>query len=388
MQTGGRVSGGGSSQPEIISSGSCILIGNVAPLNTFNFKFGNESFKATDNFITPNTTGATLNGKSYTFEVAKPENISNGVYMVLTGISYLPIQHTAGFKACQTNSTPSINTISVNANFGASGFKVLSVMPPGFTNSVKLESTSSGPVVPNGYNGIFIANISVNAISVKTVNFTINYLCSISADVIHPFVLNNGAWQAIRPYGVNSVACTANFGMPKDSTFALLSAIIATTPQQKPSNTPPSTTIEQKTTTKTSSASYINFLYIIAAIAAIAAIIGGALYKGGKDKKGKESNTTDQPAPTPPPEPTKPTTGKQSKSGKGPTSGKSAAIGENASVQPDNSAALIMMPVTEMNDVVRETIIPPAVPDVQGFGMTQKIEEPEHLQESVLTLEK
>ena len=96
--------GGGSSKPIINATGnSCYTISDVAKLNTFNVTFGDQTYNATENFISPNQTGVTVNGRNYTLSVGSTESIDGTQATIeLVGVSYLPIEHTVTFEICSS----------------------------------------------------------------------------------------------------------------------------------------------------------------------------------------------------------------------------------------------------------------------------------------------
>ena len=101
---GGGGGGGGPSGPVVNqTSSSCYTITNIATLNTFNVTFIGEIFKVTENFISPNEAGITINRNNYTLSVGAISNIYNSSATVrLSAISYLPIEHTITLEICSS----------------------------------------------------------------------------------------------------------------------------------------------------------------------------------------------------------------------------------------------------------------------------------------------
>ncbi len=101
--------GGGSSIPVVTPSGnSCYVVSPVTQLNSFNVSFGSETIHVVDNFITPNDTGVTIGGLTYTLYENQTQSISGtNATIELTGLSYLPIEDTVTLTICASQSSSS-----------------------------------------------------------------------------------------------------------------------------------------------------------------------------------------------------------------------------------------------------------------------------------------
>jgi hypothetical protein len=236
--TGGGVGGGGggSSHPIISTRNGCIIIDDVGVPNSFNFNLSNENFTVVDNYIGSNYTSVIVNGLTYilNLNVPTPINQSN-IYMVLTNVSYLPIEHTVDMQACPSQNT-TVNSITVVANYSTTkNLTIKSVVPPIFTNLTKLNNTPVAPPSPKNTTAIFITRLSVNSLSVTHINFSVNYECALKANTLQPYIVNNGAWNPINLFTTNSGACTISYGLPRDSTMGLFTKTSA--PPFNPTNT-------------------------------------------------------------------------------------------------------------------------------------------------------
>ena len=275
---GGGVSGGGGSggapPVQISTSGDCVVINNVGVPNSFKFSLAGYSFMATDNYIGANYTGIIINNETYVLDLNSSQQIgSSPVYMELTSVSYEPIEHLVNLRACTT--TAPVSTINVTANVSNSSIVITNVQPSSFNGLVSLVSTTDTPNLPQGYTGIFVANLTVNSITVKTVNFTVNYQCYISPNTIQPFELSGGAWTPVEPFNVNSSTCLVNYFIPSDSTIGLFTTFRQTAFKAPVSSTVPTTTLKYvivKTTPKPFP------WWIVIVSGGLIAIISGAKY--------------------------------------------------------------------------------------------------------------
>jgi hypothetical protein len=229
---------------------------------------------ATDNYIGANYTGIIINNETYVLNLNSSQQIgSSPVYMELTSVSYEPIEHLVNLRACTT--TAPVSTINVTANVSNSSIVITNVQPSSFNGLVSLVSTTDTPNLPQGYTGIFVANLTVNSITVKTVNFTVNYQCYISPNTIQPFELSGGAWTPVEPFNVNSSTCLVNYFIPSDSTIGLFTTFRQTAFKAPVSSTVPTTTLKYvivKTTPKPFP------WWIVIVSGGLIAIISGAKY--------------------------------------------------------------------------------------------------------------
>lgn len=112
---GGGGPGGGSTFVPTVqrTNSSCITIYNFSRDNEENFTIGNSSFQIVENFISPSAAGVSLNGNTYLLNPNQTVNASDGYYLDLENVSYLPIEHTITVDLCylppqlSTNEPPS-----------------------------------------------------------------------------------------------------------------------------------------------------------------------------------------------------------------------------------------------------------------------------------------
>ncbi len=111
---------GGSSGPTVMkftnSTATGYYVYNITTDNSENLVFNGTTMKLSQNFITPNTTGITVDGKSYTLKSGETLQISNGTFVSLDSIEYVPILHTANYTVYKTKATqPAANTTTSTA---------------------------------------------------------------------------------------------------------------------------------------------------------------------------------------------------------------------------------------------------------------------------------
>jgi hypothetical protein len=99
---GGGSSGGGSAfLPSVSEFGGCATISNFSTKNEETILLGNATFNVTDNFITPNSTGVTVNNALYTLLIDKKSSLQNRTYTIeLLNLSYLPILKSVEIELC------------------------------------------------------------------------------------------------------------------------------------------------------------------------------------------------------------------------------------------------------------------------------------------------
>ena len=134
----------------------------------------------------------------------------------------------------------------VNANFTyVNVYLVLRTSSSSAQNVIVNASnvTGSVPVPPKGFQNLDAVSVNVTGFSNLTVNITMKYPCSISSSNISPFILKNGAWQAILIYTVNAASCTVKFTIPKDPVVAIFES---TSPTMTTSNSTSTTSEAQK----------------------------------------------------------------------------------------------------------------------------------------------
>ncbi len=96
---------------------------NISTYSVATVFIGADRYNITQNYITPSTSGETVNGHPYYLTLNAPMQISgqNNSYIMLVKVNYIPRQHTVNFNIYQlqppatttTTSVPSTSTTSV-----------------------------------------------------------------------------------------------------------------------------------------------------------------------------------------------------------------------------------------------------------------------------------
>ncbi len=151
---GGSGGGGGNFVPTVssVNGGSCTQISNFSAKNQEYFKLYNTTFHVTDNFITPNSTGVTVNNANYTLLLDRSVSLgtSNGFnYTIeLMNLSYIPIAKTVTVDICVTNppkkQTPPVNLPPSNTVTPGSNTTVVTTTVRQSTTRTITNSSSSG----------------------------------------------------------------------------------------------------------------------------------------------------------------------------------------------------------------------------------------------------
>jgi hypothetical protein len=146
--------GGGNFVPTVssVNGGSCTQISNFSAKNQEYFKLYNTTFHVTDNFITPNSTGVTVNNANYTLLLDRSVSLgtSNGFnYTIeLMNLSYIPIAKTVTVDICVTNppkkQTPPVNLPPSNTVTPGSNTTVVTTTVRQSTTRTITNSSSSG----------------------------------------------------------------------------------------------------------------------------------------------------------------------------------------------------------------------------------------------------
>jgi hypothetical protein len=314
---GGTGGGGGSpSKPVITITNSNYNVSNIAQLNSFNISPSGTAFKVTDNYITPNSTGVTINGIQYILVLNKSVLIKNtqttNYYARLVAISYVPILQTVNIYF-YSNST-GIPAPIINGAYNLTGEKATIINVPDTGTAVILTSPSNTTArlivtdltgktsSPKNYEPLTVLNVSTSGTNITTY-LLVKYSCSIPAGAIAPYkLLSNGTWTQINNFLVNSSSCNAGFMIPPDPVVGLFESLITTTTTVLPttsstsrvtsSSTVPATTIQSSNKSEDSA---IAAVIIVILILLIIAYLSTRKHKGKakqkdrkKKRKGKE----------------------------------------------------------------------------------------------------
>jgi hypothetical protein len=148
---GGGGGGGGPSKPIISKLGNGYLISNIAQLNPFNLTINGSVIKVTDNFITPVSTGVTVDlNRSIWLDLNQSILVDpvNKIYIELVNISYLPIEHTVTIKVFSNSTTTTSSTTSATTTTQITINTPIQV-PPNETNATTTQKTNSNSQISN-----------------------------------------------------------------------------------------------------------------------------------------------------------------------------------------------------------------------------------------------
>jgi hypothetical protein len=145
------------------------------------------------------------------------------------------------------------------------------------------------PNAPAGYTIFSVFNVTVSkTLNVTTVSLTESFECGLTG--LQPFIIQNGTWNPITNYSVNSTACTITFAIPADPVIALGQSLAAASPVlKKPVTTTvqPIIVIVPESLQKVVSQATRDAVGTVLVIVGIMAIIGGA-YSVSLNKKRKK----------------------------------------------------------------------------------------------------
>jgi len=139
--------------------------------------------------------------------------------------------------------------------------------------------TASTPPAPSGGTKLVSLNVSTPATNL-TINFTMHYNCNLPSSRVSPYILNNGEWQRIDNYTVDSSACTVTFHLNKDPVVALIE-----------NNSTATSAANQTAASKTPSASVLSSALVdvvVVVIVVAAVLIGLAVMLSRKGKGGAQ----------------------------------------------------------------------------------------------------
>ena len=116
---GASGTGGGSFKPTVLPYGYGVEILNLTDYDTQTVYLGNSTFTIQINFITPNSTGITINNQSHTLSLNATEGLPDGYGVEAISISYLLIIHTEVMNLLLWKQ-PSGTTISSSTSIASS----------------------------------------------------------------------------------------------------------------------------------------------------------------------------------------------------------------------------------------------------------------------------
>lgn len=325
----GGAAGGGVHRPSVYWINNGYVVNSIAQLNTFNVTICNQTLHATENFITPNYAGVTINGGSYALYpnvTTQLHGLPPQCYVRLTGISYIPLQQTiqllfitnvktiknvSGISArlnITLNATIPSTIDYVNAN---ELITFNSGLPPFYTANVSItNATYTTPAPQSGYIKLVAVNVSTGSGVIRGLNISEGYSCTLPGGSIAPYQLQNGTWVKIARYNVSPSACRIAYDAPINATIALMQTISLTTSttQTTSTTTPTILTITAPTRNQTNAvkpSALLNLLRkyrtpISLAIIAVIAIMAALWLLSLRKKPGKPERPAMPASPAPP----------------------------------------------------------------------------------------
>ncbi len=255
-ETGGYVTGptgpggGGYSslEPIVNTTARGFEIINLSQLNRAVIELNEKVFNITENYITPDYAGITINNANYVIypnqTIQFDSTAIDNYYLKMTNLTFIPIRDTVSFELYYgpnetagalfvptENST--INLTLLNPRdvqidlFGMSTLLTLIPNEPGnFTLYVKnLTSSSNLPPVPESYSMDLAVNIDVNS---RTPGNSDSLVMSTASDcppygnTTVPFMLVNGTWKRLDVYTLYPSSCITSFSINNNATVALM----------------------------------------------------------------------------------------------------------------------------------------------------------------------
>ncbi|MDE1834607.1 MAG: hypothetical protein KGH64_04675, partial [Candidatus Micrarchaeota archaeon] len=223
------------------------------------FALDNVPYTVTENFVTPDYAGITINGVSYPTVYPNAQiviNSTSGSYAQVTKINYVPIQQSVNLILC--SGKQDINTyytfnISDN-NYGYLYFAyyntLLSISSSSNSSTpvnVTIRNvTSKTPELNHGYNKIIALNVSVVTSAPVVINMTQGVPCSLPAGSISVYRLMQDTWIKINNPQSDSASCTQTFPISAQSSVG----VFYNSNKQQTTSITVSTTSSAPTTTK------------------------------------------------------------------------------------------------------------------------------------------
>ncbi len=228
------------------------IILNIASLNTFNITLHGERLNFTTNFISPTSTGMTINNQMYVLSqnntfMINQRNYNYTLSVELSNISILPVLHTVELTV---KSLPNPINMTVE-NFTTALFSNQTLAVQNLTSSQFL------PAVPNGYEKQLVQNVSVSqtpgtpeAGINTTIYFAIKYKCGLPSYDEIPLILSNYSWAQVSSFVVKPNDCAVTFASRSDPILALTRYVGPSNATRKPvTTTIPANTVETVSTT-------------------------------------------------------------------------------------------------------------------------------------------
>ncbi len=133
---------------------------NISTYGYFTAVIGQRSFNTTQNFISPNESGVTINNVSYDLYPGKPVLISgtNDSYVMLVRVNYIPRQHTVNVNIYSLQ--PTITTTSSTTSSTSTTAPAILTTVPIIAHTTSINQTTTIAAQQSGSQlGNFIARL-------------------------------------------------------------------------------------------------------------------------------------------------------------------------------------------------------------------------------------
>jgi hypothetical protein len=126
------------------STQSGYSIVNISTYGKITLPIGNPNITLEQNYITPNESGVTLNGRAYYLTLRKPQRVygQNGIYVELVKVLYIPSLHMVDFNLYQNASLQEQNLTSTSTMATTSSIYTTTVLPTTSTSTIERTTTS------------------------------------------------------------------------------------------------------------------------------------------------------------------------------------------------------------------------------------------------------
>lgn len=294
-------------RPTIANVTNGFIVSNLTRLGVFSNVFCGTLLQVTDNFVSPNQTGITVNGASYLLPfggVVKINGTPQPCYVELFNDSYLPIIQTIELSfftnatrpalpstsAITTSATTTINPnaapstspglLLVNYSYNATPASPAIVYIAKANTLIYIDTPTptvadlivygiSGTAHPfTGYTPINILNITISAPVNVSGSVVMGYPCSVPSSKVAPYTLTGSTWTPITNFSVDAPSCLIKFHIPNDPTVGVFYSG-PKTPILAPSNsstsipTITSGLLSQKVTTYPFGLSLVEIIFIV-----------------------------------------------------------------------------------------------------------------------------
>lgn len=118
---------------------------NISTYGYFTAVIGSASFNVTQNFISPNESGATVNNVDYNLYVGRPVLIAgtNASYLMLVRINYIPRLHTVNFNIYSLQAQSTTSTIAASTTTIVTISSTTTISPTTIRPTVSIAPTTT-----------------------------------------------------------------------------------------------------------------------------------------------------------------------------------------------------------------------------------------------------